>query len=144
MPAGPDPAFAPQTAAGVALEHDEIRLSRNDIGGGLPLPLGEGWGEGLRSLVRAEALTRFAAQIDLSPPGRGEPTSRQVESIKSHTGLGVTLQANIFAGILAGGRHGQPAEVMRPTLGVVGTLLGVWKTAMGHAQQGAEIGRAHV
>ncbi len=69
------------------LEHDEFRLSRNDIGGGLPLPLGEGWGEGLRSLVRAEALTRFAAQIDLSPPGRGEPTSRQVESIKSHTAM---------------------------------------------------------
>jgi hypothetical protein len=37
--------------------------------------------------VRAEALTRFAAQIDLSPPGRGEPTSRQVETIKSHTAL---------------------------------------------------------
>jgi hypothetical protein len=61
------------------LDHDEFRLRRNDIGGGLPLPLGEGWGEGLRSLVRAEALTRFAAQIDLSPPGRGEATSRQVE-----------------------------------------------------------------
>jgi hypothetical protein len=31
-----------------SVEHDEFRLSRNDIGGGLPLPLGEGWGEGLR------------------------------------------------------------------------------------------------
>src|SRR5258707_8898706 len=49
-----------------------------------PTSMGEGWGEGLRSLVRAEALTRFAAQIDLSPPGRGEPTSPQVEPIKSH------------------------------------------------------------
>jgi len=50
--------------------------------GYIRLRWGEGWSEGLRSLVRAEALTRFAAQIDLSPPGRGEPTSRQVESIK--------------------------------------------------------------
>jgi hypothetical protein len=49
--------------------------------------LGEGWGEGLRSLVVHCPLTRFALddashrqeQIDLSPPGRGEvnaPTDR--------------------------------------------------------------------
>ena len=71
MPAGPDPAFAPQTAAGVA--------------------------------------------------------------------LGVTRQANIMAGILAGGRHGQPAKVMRPTLVVAGALRRVGKTAMSHAQQGAAV-----
>jgi hypothetical protein len=33
------------------LEHDEIRLVCNRNGSALPLPLGEGWGEGLRSLV---------------------------------------------------------------------------------------------
>jgi hypothetical protein len=55
----------------VTLEHDEISLSCDRSGGGLPLPLGEGWGEGLRSLVKQRPLTRFAAQIDLSPPGRG-------------------------------------------------------------------------
>src|SRR5438045_8421677 len=33
-------------------------------------------GEGLRSLVREEPLTRFAPQIDLSPPGRGEANAR--------------------------------------------------------------------
>ena len=82
------------------LEHDEFRLSRNDIGGGLPLPLGEGWGEGLRSLVRAEALTRFAAQIDLSPPGRGEAIFRQIESIKSHTALAHVPKRWAFDGSL--------------------------------------------
>src|SRR5258708_9066357 len=51
--------------------------------------------------------------------------------------LGVTPQANIFAGILAGGRHGQPAKVMCPTLGMAGPLRWVGKTAVGHAQPGA-------
>jgi hypothetical protein len=51
------------------------------------------------------------------------------------TSLHVTRRwATIDAGILAGGCHGQPAEVMRPTLVVAGTLRGVRKTAMGHAQ----------
>jgi hypothetical protein len=71
MPAGRDPAFAPQTAAGVA--------------------------------------------------------------------LGVMRQANVIAGISAGGRHGKPVNVMRPTLGVAGALRRVGKTAMGHAQQGAAV-----
>ena len=62
------------------LEHEEIRSICNDNGSALPLPLGEGWGEGLRSLVVRRPLTRFALddashrqeQIDLSPLGRGE------------------------------------------------------------------------
>jgi hypothetical protein len=58
------------------LEHDEISLSCDRSGSRLPLPLGEGWGEGLRSLVKQSPLTRFAAQIDLSPPGRGELSPR--------------------------------------------------------------------
>src|ERR1700730_16717892 len=54
--------------------------------------------------------------------------------------LGVTRRcAAIAAGISTGGRHGQPAEVKRPALVVAGTLLGVRKTAMGHAQQGAAV-----
>ena len=32
----------------------------------------EATGEGLRSLLGPQPLTRFAAQIDLSPPGRGD------------------------------------------------------------------------
>ena len=54
------------------LKRDEIRSICNGNGSALPLPLGEGWGEGLRSLVVHLPLTRFAVQIDLSPPGRGE------------------------------------------------------------------------
>src|SRR6202011_5434823 len=47
--------------------------------------------------------------------------------------------ATIDAGISTGGRHGQPAEVMRPTLVVADALRRVGKTAMGHAQQGAAV-----
>ena len=35
-------------------------------GGELPLPWGEGWGEGVRSIVRLQPLTRIASQFDLS------------------------------------------------------------------------------
>src|SRR6516165_8267326 len=45
----------------------------------------------------------------------------------------------IDAGVSAGSRDGQPAEVMHPTPIVAGALLSVRKTAMGHAQQGAAI-----
>src|SRR5260221_3225664 len=51
------------------------------------------------------------------------------------SGMGTTIDA----GISAGGRHGQPAEVMRPALVVAGALRGVRKTAMGHAQRGAAV-----
>src|SRR5882724_2579317 len=66
------------------LEHKEIRSICDRNGSALPLPLGEGWGEGLRYLVVHRPLTRFAEfiigrrfaptrwQIDLSPSGRGE------------------------------------------------------------------------
>ena len=47
--------------------------------------------------------------------------------------------AAIDTGISARGRHGQPAQVMRPTLVVVGALNLVRKTAMGHAQQSAAV-----
>src|SRR6267142_7009492 len=40
--------------------------------GALPLPLGEGWGEGLRSIVRLLPLTRIARRDPTSPYGRGE------------------------------------------------------------------------
>jgi hypothetical protein len=64
--------------------HDEIRSICDRNGSAPPLPLGEGWGEGLRYLVVHRPLTRFAEfiigrrfaptrwQIDLCPPGRGE------------------------------------------------------------------------
>ena len=78
------------------LELDEIGLNRNGIGSLLPLPLGEGWSEGLRSLLGPRPLTRFALddaepvigprfartrlhrqeQIDLSPAGRGLSSAR--------------------------------------------------------------------
>ena len=42
------------------LEHDEIRFECLRDEGLLPLPLGEGWGEGLRSLVKSSAPSRIA------------------------------------------------------------------------------------
>src|SRR5229473_2543064 len=55
MSAGPDPAFAPQAAAGVAREHDGFRLSSNDIGGGLPLPSNSGLPEsGVSNLSKSD------------------------------------------------------------------------------------------
>src|SRR6266481_4502278 len=56
-----------------------------------------------------------------------------------HSVLLSVMRPLIDAGISAGGRHGQPAKVMRPTLVVAGTLRRVRKTAMGHAQQGAAV-----
>src|SRR5215468_146156 len=47
--------------------------------------------------------------------------------------------ATIDAGISAGGGHGQPAKVMRPTLVVASALCRVGKTGMCHAQQGAAV-----
>ena len=49
------------------------------------------------------------------------------------------LCATIDAGISACGRDGQPAQVMRPTAIVAGTLRRVGKTAVGHPQQGAAV-----
>jgi hypothetical protein len=51
---------------------NQIRLRCNRDDSVLPLPLGEGRGEGVRSLMRVLALTRIASQSDLSPMGRGE------------------------------------------------------------------------
>jgi hypothetical protein len=42
--------------------------------------------EGLRSLVRAAPLTRFATQIDLSPLGRGGSNTRKIDSNSSAFG----------------------------------------------------------
>jgi hypothetical protein len=73
-----------EIARAYRLKRDEIRSICSGNGSALPLPLGEGWGEGLRSLVVHLPLTRFAEfiigrrfaptrwQIDLSPSGRGE------------------------------------------------------------------------
>jgi hypothetical protein len=77
------------------LTHDEIRLHWSRDGSGLPLPLGEGRGEGLRSLVKARPLTRFALddashrreQIDLSPTGRGVESLTIDDSTKNHPAL---------------------------------------------------------
>src|SRR5437764_1897969 len=44
-------------------------------------------GEGLRSLVREEPLTRFAPQIDLSPRGEVKRMRGQTDSIKDHRAL---------------------------------------------------------
>src|SRR5260221_11275861 len=46
-----------------------VQICRSRI---YPTWMGEGWGEGLRSIVVQRPLTRFAAQTDLSPLGRGE------------------------------------------------------------------------
>ena len=57
-------------------------------------------------------------------------------------GVALTLPrhwAAIDAGISAGGRHGQPAQVMRPTPIVTGTLRRVRETAGGHTDQGTAI-----
>src|SRR5258708_36634320 len=56
-----------------------------------------------------------------------------------HSVLLSVMRPLIDAGISAGGRQGQPAKVMRPTLVVAGALRRVGKTAMGHAQQGAAV-----
>jgi hypothetical protein len=56
------------------------------------------------------------------------PKSRQLSRVST-----------IDAGILARGGHGQPAQIMRPTLVVAGALLRIRKTAMGHAQQRAAV-----
>src|SRR3984885_7183826 len=53
-----------------------------------PSPLGEGWGEGLRSIVGASPLTRFAVQIDLSRSGEVYRTCGSTDSTKSHPALG--------------------------------------------------------
>jgi hypothetical protein len=47
--------------------------------------------------------------------------------------------AAIDAGILAGGGHGQSAEVVRPTLGVTGAFGGVGNAGVGHAQKSAAV-----
>src|SRR6266516_8179611 len=71
---------------------------------------------------------------------RGEDFGCAVGKLGAGFALSVTRHwAAIDAGISAGGRHSQPAEVMRPTLVVAGTLRRVRKTAMGHAQQGAAV-----
>jgi len=49
------------------------------------------------------------------------------------------LCATIDAGISPCGGDGQPAQVMRPTAIVAGTLRRVGKTAVGHPQQGAAV-----
>jgi hypothetical protein len=65
-------------AALEGLEHDAIRSICKGNGSALPLPLGEGWGEGLRSLVVHRPLTRFALddashrQSKSTSPRRGE------------------------------------------------------------------------
>src|SRR5581483_3031203 len=65
--------------------------------GPLPLPLGEGWGEGLRSLVQQRPLTRIAAQFDLSPPGRGEESrARQFNQGSSCTRCATMRAASLF------------------------------------------------
>jgi hypothetical protein len=49
------------------------------------------------------------------------------------------MRAWIGAWIAAGRSHRQPAEVMRPTCLVKGTLCGIRQAAMGHAQQRAAL-----
>src|SRR5437588_3397092 len=60
----------------------------------------------------------------------GEPASRRI----ARAGW-----PSIGTGILAGGGFGQPAEVMRPTLGMGIALRGAGQAAVGHAQQCAAI-----
>jgi hypothetical protein len=51
-------------------KHDEIKLTCNGNAGALPLPKGEGWGEGMPSLDRPETLTRIASCDAIRPlPG---------------------------------------------------------------------------
>src|SRR5438045_9104965 len=51
-------------------------------------------GEGLRSLVREEPLTRFAPQIDLSPRGEVKRMRGQTDSIKDHRALARQCRAD--------------------------------------------------
>src|SRR5579863_32148 len=53
----------------------------------LPLPEGEGWGEGLRSIVRPKPLTRRCAPT--SPPGRGGTSHAARLSTAQSNRLGV-------------------------------------------------------
>src|SRR5581483_9826815 len=54
----------------------------------LPLPLGEGWGEGLRSPAKAEPPSPGSPwRSDLSPPGKGEPLGSHTDSTKNHLAL---------------------------------------------------------
>ena len=71
----------------VRQEQDEIRLRSSGNEGMPPLPLervgvrDEGFSIGLCPL------TRFAAQIDLSPQGRGEQRDSTADSLKNHPAL---------------------------------------------------------
>jgi|GEM_PF-3642067 len=63
----------------------------NQDGGLLPLPLGEGWGEGLRSFLMSSAPSparlRCASPGDLSPPGRGELLGSHIGSTQNYPTL---------------------------------------------------------
>ena len=48
-------------------------------------------------------------------------------------------KSNHYSLILAGGGFGQPADVMRPTLGMAIALRGIGKAAVGHPQQRAAV-----
>ena len=78
---------------------------------------------------------RWSEVVGGAGRGRGVPGARR-KKLGASVVLSVARHwATIDAGISAGGRHRQPAEVMRPTLGVAGALRRVGKSAMGHAQQ---------
>src|SRR6476661_6352502 len=53
----------------------------------LPLPLGEGCGEGHALSIKPYPLTRFAAQIDLSPWERSTQAETRVSFLLDATGL---------------------------------------------------------
>src|SRR5689334_23479315 len=62
----------------------------------------------------------------------------QIRSLRGNES-GLAFRAAIDAGILTCGRHGEPAQVVRPTPIVARALRSVWKTAMGQAQQSAAV-----
>ena len=72
------------------------------IGSALPLPWGEGWGEGVRSIVRAHPLTRRCAPT--SPYGRGENalvTRRfRLEMMPAHVTIADELTRAVMAGLV--------------------------------------------
>src|SRR5579872_6793963 len=120
----------------IPLEHDEIRLSDNRKGNCAPSPLaGEGWGEGLRSHVRASPPhpPDVATLRRATSPARGEVTRDCLDgaSTKNHPAyaeIGITTNFSF----LRGGSHPQDyvhqaGELRLPVVGIAdhNTLAGV-------------------
>src|SRR6185503_19756296 len=107
---------------------DRDASRRAFCGDGAAASLGRG---DTRTLPAASHLTR-GSRVAL-PDG-----CMRIRSVRGNES-GLTFRAAIDAGILTRGRHGEPAQVVRPTPIVARALCSVRKTTMGQAQQSAAV-----